>query len=151
MTTGVKRFPGLRAWQSCDQFRLDVLRICAEEPLASDRNLRWQLERAAAGPAAHVAEGYGRFHPPDFAQYGAFARASLMEAQNHLRDAAQRGYISNATHQALDAQAVNALKQVTALMLYLKTPRALENARRIRQRRLDRDLERGHGPGPEGG
>lgn len=70
------------------------------------------------------------------------ARASLIESQNHLRDAVDKGYITDETRLELNKLAETALSEVTGLMNYLQSPEALQNARRIRERRLLRRAER---------
>jgi len=63
-----------------------VYAICENGPLATNlRNAR--SEDSAAGPPGHIAEGFGRFNPADFARFTVIARSSLMESQNHLLDA----------------------------------------------------------------
>ena len=46
------------------------------------------------------------------------ARSSLMESQNHLRDAVDKNYITEETRLQLDA-----LAEVTGLMEYLQSPK----------------------------
>src|SRR5687768_5149107 len=87
---GVHRFTQFRAWQTCDVFKKAIYKLCESGPLSLDFGRRKQLEEAAAGPPGHIAEGYGRFNPPDFARFTVIARASLMEAQNHQRDAVDK-------------------------------------------------------------
>ena len=94
MAGGGDRFTNLRAWQACDVYKKAVYRICERPPLANDWKRRDQLEDSVRGPGAHVAEGFGRFSPPDFARFVVTARASLMESQNHLLDLVDRGHIS---------------------------------------------------------
>jgi len=64
------------------------------------------------------------------------ARSSLMESQNHLRDAVDKNYITEETRLQLDALAEIALQEVTGLMEYLQSPKALRHARRARERRI---------------
>jgi four helix bundle protein len=104
------------------------------------------LEESVAGPPAHLAEGFGRFNPPEFARYTVIARSSLMESQNHLRDAVDKHYMSEAQRVELDALAETALKEVTGLMEYLQSPEALRNARRARERRIASRHERRRQP-----
>jgi len=67
-----------------------------------------------------------------------------MESQNHLLDAVDKQYITEATRLELNALAEAALEEVTGLMEYLQSPEALRNARRARERRLVmRDRRRG--------
>src|SRR5688572_29782210 len=136
MGKGVDRFTNLRAWQACDTYKKAVYRLCLDSPLSRDWKRRDQLEDSVAGPPGHIAEGFGRFNPPDFARFTVIARASLMESQNHLRDAVDKNYITEETRLELDALAEAALGEVTGLMEYLQSPEALRNARRARERRI---------------
>ena len=77
---GVKRFTELRAWQACDAYKKAVYRLCSDGPLLEDWGRRSQLEKSVSGPCAHVAEGFGRFNPADFARFLVLARSSLMES-----------------------------------------------------------------------
>jgi len=120
-----------------------------ESPLCSDWKRRDQLEDSVAGPPSHVAEGYGRFSPPDFARFLVMARASLMESQNHLLDAVDKRYITETTRLEPHALAETALEEVTGLMEYLHTPEALRNARRARERRIATRQERRSNTEPE--
>ena len=142
MAHGVRRFHQLRAWQACDSYKKAVYRLCLETPFANDWKRRGQLEDSVAGPPGHVAEGFGRFSPADFAKFLVIARSSLMESQNHLRDAVDKKYISEATRLELDALAEVALEEVTGLLEYLQSPEALRNARRARERRIASRPER---------
>ena len=133
---GVQRFTDLRARQACDTYQKEVYELCREPPLANDWDRRTQLEKSVKGPPAHVAEGFGRFNPADFARFLVMARSSLMESQNHLRDAVDKGYITEEARLAYDKLAETALREVTGLMEYLQSPEALRNARRARERRI---------------
>jgi four helix bundle protein len=139
---GVRRFTELRAWQACDVYKKAVYRLCSVEPLSTDWSRRMQLERAASGAPAHVAEGFGRFNPADFARFLVLARSSLMESQNHLLDAVDKGYITEETCLGHNSLAEAALQEVTGLMEYLQSPEALRNARRARERRIASRPER---------
>jgi len=136
MGRGVQRFTSLRAWQACDTYKKAVDRICRDSSIRDDWKLRGQLEESVAAPPAHVAEGFGRFNPPDFARYTVMARSSLMESQNHLLDAVDKEHITDETRLRLNALAEVAIEEVTGLMEYLQSPEALRNARRARERRI---------------
>ena len=66
------------------------------------------------------------------------ARASLIECQNHLDDAVDRGHITEADRNEHDDLALEALKEVGGLLDYLQSPEAKRNAERLRQKRIDR-------------
>ena len=133
---GVRRFTQLRAWQACAAYKKAVYRLCESGPLSMDWDRRRQLEKAVAGPPACIAEGFGRFNPADFARFVVMARSSLMESQNHLLDAVDKGHITEESRREQDALAEAALQEVTGLMEYLQSPEALRNARRARERRI---------------
>ena len=110
--------------------------MCESTSLATDWKRRNQLEDAVAGPPAHIAEGFGRFHPLDNARFVNYARASLLESQNHLLDAVDRRHITEEQRRELNALAENAIEEVTGYLEYLQSPDALRNARRARDRRV---------------
>ena len=139
---GVHRFTDLRAWQACNVYKKAVYRLCQDGPLSKDWDRRSQLEKSVAGPPANIAEGFGRFGPADSARFTVIARASLIESQNHLRDAVDRGYITEETRVEHDTLAEAALAEVTGLLSYLQSPEALRNASRVREQRTERRKER---------
>jgi four helix bundle protein len=134
MATGAKRFTELRAWQTCNTYKQAIYQMCADGPLSRDWERRRQLEESVAGPPAHVAEGFGRFNPAEFARFTVIARSSLMDSQNHLRDAVDKQYITEAMRLELNELAEEALREVTGLMEYLQSEEALRNARRAREK-----------------
>ena len=135
---GARSIHDLRAWQSCRAFKLAVYRLSEAGALARDSRLRAQLCEAAASAASNVAEGFGRFNPADFARFLGMARASLVEAQNHLQDAVDRGHISDESRARGHELAQVAVRDVTSLLEYLQSSNAKENARKARARRQAR-------------
>jgi four helix bundle protein len=117
-------------------FKKAVYRLCDNNPIANDMGRRKQIEESASRPTAHVAEGFGRFNPADFARFCVIARSSLMESQNHLLDFVDKRYITEDVRLELNELAETALEEVTGLMEYLQSPEALRNARRARERRI---------------
>ncbi len=133
---GVQRFTDLRAWHTCNVYKNAVYRLCREGSLSRDLRLRRQLEDAVAAATSNIAEGFGRFSPPDFARFVVIARASLIESQNHLRDAVDRQHITEEVRVEHDQLAEAALRETTGLIEYLQSPEALRNARRAREHRM---------------
>lgn len=136
MARGATRLTELRAWQACNTYKQAIYRMCAEGPLSRDWERRRQLEESVAGPPAHIAEGFGRFNPTEFARYTVIARASLMESQNHLRDAVDKQYIAEATRRDLNELAEEALREVSGLMEDLQSEAAVRDGRRTQERRI---------------
>jgi four helix bundle protein len=74
---GVKRFTDLRAWQACDVYKKAIYKLLDKGVFGRDWKRLGQLEDSVAGPPGHIAEGFGRFNPPDFARFTVIARASV--------------------------------------------------------------------------
>lgn len=148
MGHGVRRFSDLRAWQACVAYKRAVYRLCEHQPIARDRKRRGQLEDSVWGPPGHIAEGFGRFSPLDFARFVVMARASLLESQNHLMDFVDRGYITEEQRLELNLLAEGALGETTGLLEYLQSPEALRNARLARERRIATRSTRNQNPEP---
>ena len=132
------KFEELRAWQLARAFKLGIYELTEYEPLASDFRLRDQLRDAAASAPSNISEGFGRFDPPDFARFVKIAKASLLECQNHLLDAVDRGHIAAAVCDQHVVKAKEVLCEVAGLLDYLQSPEAKRNAERIRQKRVER-------------
>jgi len=73
-------------WQACDVSKKAVYELCETGPLARDSGRRKQIEQSSSRTTAHIAEGFARFNPADFARFCVIARSSLMESQSHLID-----------------------------------------------------------------
>jgi len=138
---GVHSFDELRAWQAARTFKLAIYRLIEGGSLAKDFELRDQLRDCAAAAVSHIAEGYGRFYPADFARFVGMAKASIIEGQNHLIDAVDRGHITDETRAEHHKLAQSALRDVTALIEYLQSPQAADNAKKARAKRQARRTE----------
>lgn len=148
---GAQSFQDLRAWQTSRSFKLAVYRLGGTGPLAKDFRLRDQLCESAASAVSQIVEGFGRFNPADFARFLGMAKASLMEAQNHLLDAVDRGHITDDTRAEHHKLADIALRDVTSLIEYLQSPKAVENAHRVRAKRQGRRTQNPRTSNPEPG
>ena len=82
MGGGFKRFTDIHAWQAALAYKRAVYRVCAVGRLSADRDLRDDLQRSVKGPPSHIAEGFGRFNPPDFAR---FVVVALKEATGLIK------------------------------------------------------------------
>ena len=80
--------------------------MCEQKPIARDFGRGKQIEESSSRTTAHIAEGFGRFYPADFARFCVIARSSLMESQNHLIDFVHKKYITEDRRQELNQLAV---------------------------------------------
>ena len=143
-----ERFTDIRAWKASRTYKLAVYHVITRGALARDRELQDQLKASVKGPPAHIAEGFGRFYPNDFARFVRIAHASLLESQNHLVDAVDAGYITEAERTELDRLALVAIKESAGLIDYLQSEEAQKNAERAKARRAKRHRGRTE-PEPE--
>jgi len=81
---GIRDFRDLVAWQLSYELKCEVFAFTASGPASKDFKYRDQIRDASASAPRNIAEGFGRFRPREFARYLEYARASLMETQNHL-------------------------------------------------------------------
>jgi four helix bundle protein len=65
-----------------------------------DFKYRDQVRDSTASAARNIAEGFGRYTPKEFARFPGYARASLIETQNHLIDGFDRGYFDEPSQAA---------------------------------------------------
>lgn len=87
-----KSFRELVAWQLAVELRDKVLPLLKTDPVRKDFKFCDQLADSVRSPARNIAEGYGRYNPAEIARYVDFARASLDETENHLRDGVASSY-----------------------------------------------------------
>jgi four helix bundle protein len=92
---GVRRYHDLLAWHLADAFKTEVYRLldCHKVRLTSWK-LREQLADAAGAVPKDISEGFIRFSPAQFARFLDYALASLVEAEQWLRDAVERGFLT---------------------------------------------------------
>jgi four helix bundle protein len=89
---GVRRYEDLDAWQLADELKREVYALTESGPPARDFKFRDQIRNSAAPSSKNIAEGFGRFHPGEFAHFIEFAVASAMETKDSLKDGVDRGH-----------------------------------------------------------
>src|SRR5262245_21483736 len=77
-----------------EAFKSEVFRLARAPVIEREHRFRSQLIEAARSPAKNIAEGFVRRTPRSFATYLDYALASLSEAELHLRDAIELGYVA---------------------------------------------------------
>lgn len=139
---GAKHYWELTAWQVVRTFKIGIYDLIEREPLAHDFKLREQLRESVASAQSHIAEGYGRFDPLDFARFVKMSRASMLECHNHLGDAVDRKRITEDTRREHVVRWEEAMQEIGGLLDYLQSPEAKRNADRLREQRIQRRQHR---------
>jgi len=114
-----RHYRELVCWQLSNELKRRVYAFIAKPPASKDFEFCKQIRGSARGAPRTISEGFGRFRPPEFARYLEFARASLIETQNHLDDALDNEYITTETHHDLFKLADRAIGATTRLQQYL--------------------------------
>ncbi|MCC7124092.1 MAG: four helix bundle protein [Acidobacteria bacterium] len=95
---GVRRYQDLVIWQLAEELRRKVDAAIANPPASRDLRFCDQTRRAAASPAANIAEGFVRFSHPEMNKFLGYARGSLAELHSHLNEGLERGYLTTKQH-----------------------------------------------------
>lgn len=132
----VRDFRDLVAWQLSETLKCEVLAFTADGPAARDFRFRDDIRASSASAPANIAEGFGRFRPRPFAQFLGYAKASLVETQNHLVDARDRKYI--------DAKLFSRLLNLAEAAERATTNLLLAKLRQAEQERKQRRAARKH-------
>lgn len=97
-----KSFKDMPAWQKAMGVAETVHTLTDDLPRKEDYGLTSQIRRSALSVSANLAEGFGRNHTLDKANFYYNARGSLTETQSHLEYAKRIGYIDKEKAEALD-------------------------------------------------
>ena len=116
---GVKRFEDLECWQLARELKRRVYVLSNLPGCKQEWKFRTQLREAAAGPPAHISEGFGRRRPRDFANFLSYARSSLNETKNHLIDGVDRGHWTEEDLREVLVLLARAISAVDGLQNYL--------------------------------
>jgi four helix bundle protein len=118
---GFSRYEDIVAWQLADELKREVFALTATGLPARDFKFRDQIRDSSASATRNIAEGFGRFRPAEFARFLEFARGSLTETHNSLRDGRDRGYFTAADCDRLSRLAGRAAKATSGLIRYLRS------------------------------
>jgi four helix bundle protein len=118
---GVRNHVDFHVWKLSDEVRRRVRPIVARPAFQKEFKLRDQLSEAAEGPCPHIAEGFSRFYPRDFARFVRIAKGSLSEVIEHMGRALAKGIVTEIEFQDVCSFARRARRAGTKLILYLET------------------------------
>ena len=125
-----RRLDELDAWQLANELKLGVYALTESGRVTRDFKFCEQLRDAAASGPRNIAEGFGRYKPPQFRQFLDVAIASLMETSNHLRDGVDRKHFTTKDIAPLLPLAKRATGAALGLKSYLKDAKPPEPRRR---------------------
>ncbi|MBM4121033.1 MAG: four helix bundle protein [Nitrospira sp.] len=97
----IKSFEDLEVWQVGRTLRKRLYALASHLPEHERYNLAGQIRSAAISLTANLAEGYGRFHFKENAQFCRIARGSACELLDHLITCRDEGYVEKEEYQEL--------------------------------------------------
>jgi len=90
----IKSFEELECWKACTELRRFTIQLIKKIPLDEKYVLVSQIRRAARSITNNIAEGYGRFHFKENAQFCRQSRGSIYELKAHMIISLDEEYIS---------------------------------------------------------
>lgn len=117
---GARDHRDLVAWQLAQELKRAIFGFTATPPVCRDLRFCDQIRGASSSVSANIAEGFYRYSHREFGRYLSIARGSVGETQNHLQDALDRGYLTDAEFERLWSLSRRVMAATTKLLLYLR-------------------------------
>jgi four helix bundle protein len=119
-STKIKNFRDLKIWQRGVQLVEDIYQTTKSFPKEEVYGLTGQLRRAAVSIPSNIAEGFGRFHNKEYAQFLFTALGSCSEVITQLTIAQRLGFIKNNNFENLIGEAEQISKMIMGLVKKLR-------------------------------
>lgn len=116
----IERFEDIEAWQEARALVRAIYSLTRTSPLATDRSLRDQLQRAAVSVMANIAEGFERGSNRQFVQYLLQARGSAGEVRSLLYAARDVGLVGEEESERATEQATLVARLLSGFVRYLR-------------------------------
>jgi len=94
LMSDIKTFEDLDCWKKARRLRIKISELVKTFPNDEKFGLTSQIVRAVRSVTHDIAEGYGRFHFRENAQFCRTSRGSLYEVLDQVIVANEEGYIS---------------------------------------------------------
>lgn len=115
-----KSFEELDAWQHCRSVRVRISQLTKGWPASEKFNLIDQILRSSRSPCANVAEGFGRFYEKENIRFCRIALGSLQETKNHIGNALEEGFVTEAECGEVMALCRTAIETTLGYIRYLE-------------------------------
>jgi four helix bundle protein len=89
-----RTFEDPKCWQACHEVRIFIIEIVKSYPKEERYSLVDNMKRAARSTTQNIAEGFGRFHYKENAQFCRISRGSLFELLDDLITSIEEKYIN---------------------------------------------------------
>jgi four helix bundle protein len=116
-----KSFEDFEVWKSGREITGQVYSLARRKAFAADYALKGQICRASISIMSNIAEGYESHTRNTFIRYLGIAKGSCGEVRSQLYVAFDQNYISEKEFKALAELCRRTSRQISALILYLKS------------------------------
>jgi four helix bundle protein len=135
---GVDNYQDLECWRLANELKREVYALVDNSSARHDLKFRDQIIDSARSGPRNIAEGFGRYHHPEFARFLGFAKASIVETHNHVGDGCDSGYWPKTDGDRVQGLADRAAAATTGLIGYLSHTRAPSPGRLRKRSTKDR-------------
>jgi len=115
----MESFEELEAWKAGRKLRIAISKLVKNFPNKEKYRLVDQIVRSSRSVTNNIAEGFGRYHYKENAQFCRQARGSLFETLDHLICALDENYISVEIFKTYQAMTLKAIKILNGYIAYL--------------------------------
>jgi four helix bundle protein len=115
----IKSFEDLNCWKTARELRQEISILILKFPSHEKFELISQMRRASRSVTHNIAEGYGRFHFKENAQFCRISRGSLYELSDQLITALDEGYIEEEYYKKLKIKVIECIAILNGYIKYL--------------------------------
>ncbi len=118
--SNISTFEDLAVYKLSREFRIKISQFCKSLPGEEKHRLKDQMIRASRSITANIAEGFGRHHHLENAQFCRHSRGSLTEMLDHINCAKDEEYISMQDYNMIRSQVMDLWKVLNGYIAYLQ-------------------------------
>lgn len=119
LMSDIKTFEDLECWKKARRLRIKISELAKTFPNNEKFGLTSQVVRAVRSVTHNIAEGYGRFHFRENAQFCRISRGSLYEVLDQVIIANEQGYITENTLKEVRKDIFENIKILNGYINYL--------------------------------
>lgn len=116
----VQNFKDLTCWKKARELKKKLYLLAEELPGYEQYKLASQIRSAAVSVTANIAEGFGRFYYPEKIQFARYARASVLELEDHLITCIDAEYIDKDKADNLIRECQDVSKSISGYISFIK-------------------------------
>ena len=112
-------FEELECWKKGVELRREISDLVKSLPSTEKYSLISQMLRCSRSVTNNIAEGFGRFHYQENAQFCRHSRGSLFELIDHLHICFDEKYIDQTQFEILKSKCLNCIKILNGYIKHL--------------------------------